>query len=88
MDKPALIDRPHVAALVTLLISTWMVRPVIAQDDPPIPEEAPAVDPFDPGARETADDRWRGLKHLERIQFLSNITTLDQSPTLLPLRQH
>lgn len=86
MDKPALIDRPHVAALVTLLISTWMVRPVIAQDDPPIPEEAPAVDPFDPGARETADDRWRGLKHLERIQFLSNITTLDQSPTLLPLR--
>ena len=27
---------------------------------------------------------WAGMKHLERIQFLSNITTLRNSPTFLP----
>ena len=30
---------------------------------------------------------WRGLEHLQRIQFLSNISTLGDSPTFLPRRE-
>ena len=40
----------------------------------------------DSGTLEGYGGEWRGLQHLERIQFLSNITTLRNSPTLFPLR--
>ncbi|MEE2681117.1 MAG: carbohydrate porin [Planctomycetota bacterium] len=40
----------------------------------------------DSGTLEGFGGEWRGLRHLERIQFLSNITTLRNSPTLFPLR--
>ena len=69
-----------------VLMTLMMGDRLLAQDDPPTPDKPPAIDPFDPGAVETSDARWRGLKHLERIQFLSNIATLDDSPTFLPLR--
>lgn len=38
----------------------------------------------DSGTIEGFGDTWQGLKRLERIQFLSNIATLRNSPTLLP----
>ena len=71
-----------------------------AQDDPnyvkPNPErDASSTSDDDPSVILQQDDsgtlegyggEWRGLKHLERIQFLSNITTLRNSPTLFPLR--
>ncbi|MAC19585.1 MAG: hypothetical protein CMJ23_07950 [Phycisphaerae bacterium] len=75
-----------VVILTAVLASMTSTRSATAQDDPPNPKETPAVDPFDPGATETADVRWRGLQHLERIQFLSNISTLNDSPALLPIR--
>ena len=37
------------------------------------------------GTLEGYGGEWKGLRHLERIQFLSNISTLRNSPTLLPL---
>ena len=39
----------------------------------------------DSGTLEGYGGEWKGLRHLERIQFLSNITTLRNSPTLFPL---
>ena len=64
-----------------------LVTTASAQNDPPASNAAvPAIDPFDPGAQETIEARWQGLDRLKRIQFFSNIATLDGSPTLLPTR--
>ena len=86
MDMASTTIGARAAVVLGVLAASLPGDPLFAQDDPPVPAKPPAVDPFDPGANETADARWRGLKHLERIQFLSNITTLDGSPTFLPLR--
>ena len=86
MNRSAIIAGRGSRLAVGLLSVLSLDAAASAQDDPPVPTETPAIDPFDPGASETADQRWRGLQHLERIQFLSNISTLDGSPTLFPIR--
>ena len=79
---PASLGPLVIAAGVTL-----PATPALGQDDPPASGlESAQIDPFDPGASEIAAERWRGLRRLERIQYFSNIATLEGSPTLLPLR--
>jgi len=61
-----------------------------AQDDPAYTKPAVGDDEVilqqdDSGTLAGFSGEWDGMKHLERIQFLSNITTLRDSRTLLPL---
>ena len=58
-------------------------------DDEPAPKKPSGeviLQQDDSGTLEGYGGEWQGLRHLERIQFLSNITTLRNSPTLFPLR--
>ena len=74
--------------------------PAVAQDDPNYvkpkgdpssdqsdePDRGPVIlQQDDSGTLEGYGGEWKGLRHLERIQFLSNISTLRNSPTLFPL---
>ena len=71
------------------------------QDDPTYKKPAVTDDDSDSSSADEGSDvvlqqdqsgtiagfggEWSGMRHLERIQFLSNITTLRNSPTFLPL---
>ncbi|MEC8560012.1 MAG: carbohydrate porin [Planctomycetota bacterium] len=92
--KPIL---PVLLVMATVLAGTRQAR---GQDDPNYvkpknmdkADEAPKapdeviLQQDDSGTLEGYGGDWEGLRHLERIQFLSNITTLRNSPTLFPLR--
>ncbi|MEC8817969.1 MAG: hypothetical protein VXX30_02685, partial [Planctomycetota bacterium] len=87
--KPIL---PVLLVMATVLAGTRQAR---GQDDPNYvkpknmdkADEAPKapdeviLQQDDSGTLEGYGGDWEGLRHLERIQFLSNITTLRNSPT-------
>ena len=75
---------------VTTLVLSVLTPTLFAQDDPAYvkpddskdtpaereQEEAPIIQQDDSGTIEGFGETWRGLKRLERIQFLSNIETI------------
>jgi porin len=80
------------------LVLAFLTPTLFAQDDPSYvkpddskdtpaerqQEEAPIIQQDDSGTIEGFGETWRGLKRLERIQFLSNIETIRASTPLLP----
>ena len=75
------------------------VKPDTSKDDPDVtkelsdevrnqgtPKDEVIIQQDDSGTIEGFGGSWRGLKRLERIQFLSNIETIRGSSPLLPLR--
>ncbi len=73
---------------VAIVAGLAMPSIAFAQLDPPkdsdVGGESVPDQQDDSGTLGGYGETWRGLRHLERIQFLSNIATLKSSPTFLP----
>ena len=82
--------KAHTALILVACISSSLFA---AQDDPTYvkpdtskdtPESEVILQQDDSGPLASFDETWRGLKRLERIQFLSNIETIRASTPLVP----
>ena len=85
--------------LCLLAVTSFVAEDAVAQLDLPKDEPASVKAGPDDSTESLPDQQddsgtlggydltWKGLRHLQRIQFLANISTLNSSPTFLPRRE-